>query len=200
MTGLPLEPINIQVRLLDASGNRGATATEDIVLLPVLDPVAQQPSGGTNTINLTETAHLSRPNLPSRIIARAGDPVQLRSSSEQTYETETDADGKASFRNVPDGIYEVTHRGTTETVSLGGGATAARAAQQNYELTDAEYTTSVFAAMVIQLSFHGNGYTAIGARSSRRTPTRQPTTRIGSSPIRPTEPGQMHSGTRTGWH
>lgn len=136
LTGLPGELIEVQVRLVDAAGNIGATTTTTMILLPVLEPAPpQQPSGGTNIISILQNFDVRGVLTP-----RAGTPVVLRSVAGQAYEAETDSGGKVSFRNVPDGDYNVeTNYGQqVQAASVQGGVVKEFADTLDYDVTDEE--------------------------------------------------------------
>ena len=104
--GVVLEPINIEVRQVDAAGNRSPVQTKTVVLQPVAQAEPPMPSGGTNTISVSRVLTLAGQTLPG-----TGTEVLLRSSAGTTYTTRMTTDGVASFTAVPDGTYDVSRPG-----------------------------------------------------------------------------------------
>jgi hypothetical protein len=135
LTGAILaEAVEVQLRQVDEAGNRGPVLTQTLLLIPPAEQApGSQPSGGTNTINIAETF-----NLDNVLIPRAGEQVTLKAASGQLFEQLTDRDGRAQFRDVPDGTYEIFYGEAgedaerKETVTVSGQVVANAGSSRDY--------------------------------------------------------------------
>lgn len=144
LTGILTEIIEVQVRQVDEAGNTGQPTTVSVVLLPQPGPSpSPPPSGGTNVINVVQQ-FLANSN---QVIARAGSEVVLRAEDGARYISLSDIDGKLSFTDVPDGVYDLLIANgpdgpeREERVTLSGNTTRAVSDVSPTSLTSTEVET-----------------------------------------------------------
>jgi hypothetical protein len=131
-SGVLLEPINVEVRQVDAAGNRSPVEAKTLLLQPVAEAEPAMPSGGTNAITVSRVLTLAGQTLPG-----TGTEVVLSGNSGATYVTRMTTDGVASFTGVPDGTYDITTSNganlRTQTTTVSGNQTRSYSYSDTYE-------------------------------------------------------------------
>lgn len=130
---VPGEPITVEVRSIDSAGNRGQPSSALLLMAAPPDALAPlQPSGGTNTLEVDATFSLS----DGSTVPRAGMLVVLKDDLGRLYPAETNEAGRATYGNLPDGVYELLlgyGPERTDRVEMRSGSRRQYATQSQYD-------------------------------------------------------------------